>query len=350
MLSYSISHSINSLANDKLISIPHLQRKIAISDKYLDTIRFTTYCLSLLFVITLQLLLGIIVLIIRSGDVHPNPGPTSSFDRGSSSSSSSSHATLDISNHISFVHYNVQSIALKLEVLFAELCDFDILAFSETWLNPSVIPSDLLFDSFQPPERKDRTGDSHGGVILYIKDNIHYKRRSDLEIIGIECIWIELVLLTKHILFGVYYRPPNTNALQHSRIVDSIHLAVDTGISDIIITGDFNINMSNSEQSRKINSLCQLFSFTQCITENTHFTENSSSTIDIVLTSNDNLISSSGVLDPFLQQNIRYHCPIYGILNLKKRKHKSLNEIYGFSTKVIIPSSETKPLILIGTH
>ncbi len=39
---------------------------------------------------------------------------------------------------------------------------------------------------------------------MYVKNNIHYKRRSDLEIIGTECIWIELVLLTKHILFGCF--------------------------------------------------------------------------------------------------------------------------------------------------
>ncbi len=81
--------------------------------------------------------------------------------------------------------------------------------------------------------------------------------------------------------------------------------------------------MGNTQLSRKINSLCQLFSFTQCITEHTHFTENSSSLLDIILTSSPNIIASSGVYDPFLEQNIRYHCPVYGLLNLKKTKHKS---------------------------
>ncbi len=220
VLSYSVLFTISS---QTLVGTPLLRRKAAVSIKYLDNIRFTIHCLSLSSVITIQLLAYILLHIILSGDIHSNPGPSSPLASQSSSSSSLSNVTLDLSNHISFVHYNVQSIALKLDVLYAELCDFDILAFSETWLNPSINQSDLLLDSFQPPERKDRVGDSHGGVLLYIKDNIHYKRRSDLEIIGNECIWIELVLLTKHILFAVYYRPPNTNALQHSRIVDSIH-------------------------------------------------------------------------------------------------------------------------------
>ncbi len=105
-------------------------------------------------------------------------------------------------------------------------------------------------------------------------------------------------------------------------IVDSIHLAVDTGIHNIIVTGDFNIDMANPILAKKIDSICQLFSFTQCITDHTHFTENSSSLLDIVLTSNKNLIVASGVSEPFLQQNIRYHCPIYGLLNLKRSKYK----------------------------
>ncbi len=187
-----------------------------------------------------------------SGDIHPNPGPTGSGP--STSSSNSSFVSLDLSKNISFVHYNVQSVFQKLDVLYADLHEFDILAFTETWLNPSIVQSDLLLCSFQSPERKDRLGDSHGGVMIYVKENLHYKRRSDLEILGTEYIWIELVLSTKHILFGVFYRPPNTDALQHSRIIDCIHLAIDTGMNNIVVTGDFNIDVANPLLARKIDS------------------------------------------------------------------------------------------------
>ena len=54
------------------------------------------------------------------------------------------------------------------------------------------------------------------------------------------------------------------------------------------------------------------------INEPTHFTENSSSTIDLILTSNKNSIILSGVGEPFLEQNVRYHCPIYCVLYLIK--------------------------------
>lgn len=53
-------------------------------------------------------------------------------------------SSLNTSNNLSFVHYNVQSILPKLEILHAELIEFDILAFTETWLSPTDNPDDLL--------------------------------------------------------------------------------------------------------------------------------------------------------------------------------------------------------------
>ena len=227
-----------------------------------------------------------------------------------------------ISNHFSFVHYNVQSLASKLDILYSELCDFDVLAFSETWLSPATETGDLQLSSFAIPERKDRAGDNHGGVILYVKENLYYHRRLDLEIGAIECIWIELILKQKHVLFGLFYRPPNSDALYYNSVEDSLHLAVDTGINDIIITGDFNFNMLNPVTARKIRDFCDEFSLCQSIQEPTHFTESSSSLIDILLVKDVKHLIKSGVGEPFLQ-NVRFYCPIYEIFNFSKPKKKS---------------------------
>ena len=59
-------------------------------------------------------------------------------------------------------------------------------------------------------------GDSHGGVIIYVKDSIHYRRRNDLELQGIESIWVQLTLKHKHVLFGLFYRPPNSDSIYYS--------------------------------------------------------------------------------------------------------------------------------------
>ena len=189
--------------------------------------------------------------------------------------------------------------------------------------NLLISEDSIALQSYQSPERKDRARDHHGGVMIYVKETIFYCSRRDLEPVGIECIWIELTLKHKHILFGLFYRPPNSDSTYFTSIEDSIHLAVDTGIQDIVVTGDFNFNMLSAQLSAKIKNLCEEFSLTQTINQPTHFTKHSSSLLDIILTSNDNHLIFSGVGDPFLSQDLRYHCPVFGVLNFSKPRGKS---------------------------
>lgn len=67
----------------------------------------------------------------------------------------------------SFIHLNVNSLLHKLDIIYAEFCEFDILASSETWLNSSVNADDLYLYSFRKPERKDRIGDSDDGDLIH---------------------------------------------------------------------------------------------------------------------------------------------------------------------------------------
>ena len=137
------------------------------------------------------------------------------------------------------------------------------------------------------------------------------------------CIWIEVVNKHKHILFGVFYRPPNANSNYYSSIKDYLHLAVDTGKNDIIVTGDFNFNLLSSQTSRKIASLCSQFAFNESIDHPTYYTENSASLLDITLVHNKDSFVFSGVGDPFLGQDLRYHSPVFGILKISKPKLNS---------------------------
>ena len=137
----------------------------------------------------------LVIFLLCSGDFHPNLGPSYSSSSSTTISSSSSsmsttvYNSLTLNHNLSFVHYNVQSILPKIDLLHAELIEFDILAFSETWLHPDIDTDNLLLEQYQVPERKDRNADNHGGVIIYIKEGIHYKRRADLEVRDLENIW-----------------------------------------------------------------------------------------------------------------------------------------------------------------
>ena len=60
-----------------------------------------------------------------------------------------------------------------------------------------------------PNVKKDLVGDSHVGVLIFVKDNIHHRRRHDLEILKLENIWIELSFKHKSVLFNLFHRLSN---------------------------------------------------------------------------------------------------------------------------------------------
>ena len=127
--------------------------------------------------------------------------------------------------------------------------------FSETWLSPNVLDNDVLLTGFKAPIRYDRPNDAHGGVAVYIKETLYSKRRSDLEIRGVENIWIEVKLKHGSVLIGTFYRPPNSDASILTDIEASIDLVFDSGIRDTIITGDFNFDYLKPTTRKKSTTL-----------------------------------------------------------------------------------------------
>ena len=67
------------------------------------------------------------------------------------------------------------------------------------------------------------------------KNNVYCRRRSDLELPDIECVWLELNSHHRKFLIGTFYRPPNSSAEILSLIEDSIGLAFDTNVNNIVI-------------------------------------------------------------------------------------------------------------------
>jgi hypothetical protein len=76
----------------------------------------------------------------------------------------------------------------------------------------------------------------------------------------------------------------------------------DTAIDDVIITGDFNDNQLDYSRT-KISFHVTKFNLLQMIDEPTHFTEHSSSLIDLILTNNVNRLIYTGV-GPALTEQI----------------------------------------------
>ena len=261
-------------------------------------------------------LLVIMSLLLLAG-IEPNPGPTSEVSTSSFNLSSDSDDLNMIKDKFSVVHYNVQSILNKVDIIESELSNFDIICLTETWLDERTSNDTISLNEYNL-YRRDRGGDNHGGICVYAKQNVHSRRRQDIELPNIECLWIEVSTHNKKILLGTFYRPPNATTDVLSSIEDSISLAYDTNIRNILITGDFNLDILKLTSNKKVSDLCQHYNLLQLINEPTHHTESSSSIIDLFLTSDINNILLSGVGEPIFDQNIRYHCPVYCVLNFDK--------------------------------
>ena len=128
----------------------------------------------------------------------------------------------------------------KIDLIRAELELYDIAVFSESWLKPNITDDKIALLNFLPPFRTDRRDRLGGGVVIYARDTLSCKRRNDIEINGLEVVWI---VKSKKVLVGGIYRPPNSNSDYFNLILESTDRAHKTYIPDIIITGDFNYNM-----------------------------------------------------------------------------------------------------------
>ena len=248
--------------------------------------------------------------------MEPNPGPDS-VENISLSSSSSAASLATLQNLFSIMHLNIQSLTPKIDLVRSESTAYDVMIFTESWLNPSVSNETIATENFPDPIRYDRTDRIGGGVAMYIRDNIFFKRRSDLEIANLEAVWVELSIKCKKILIGGFYRPPNSRAEYFNLIQESFERACNTNIKDIVILGDFNYNMYNLTNNKMLD-LIQQYNFTQIIQDSTHFTEHSESLIDLILVSNLNNIVTSDTSDLFIDNQVRFHCPIICVLKFLK--------------------------------
>ena len=150
--------------------------------------------------------------------------------------------------------------------------------------------------------RKDRAiGDKirGGGVALYIKNEISVTARDDLTEANFpESIWCNIEIGGEKTLVGVCYRPPSNN-----KICDDAMYKLVTRASreHVLIMGDFNFPELDWAKSE---TLDDSHPFIECVNDNFLFQgviecTRSSNILDLVLTSEENMIDNVSVGEPF---------------------------------------------------
>ena len=103
-------------------------------------------------------------------DVESNPGPFSVDSHSDSNSDSSSYSINNLTNHLSIMHLNIKSLISKLDLIGGESLAYDVLVFSESWLNSEVSNDRICIGNFLPPFRTDRNNRPGEGVVIYVRD------------------------------------------------------------------------------------------------------------------------------------------------------------------------------------
>lgn len=234
------------------------------------------------------------LIIILSNDVEKNPGDKMKF------------MTCNINQGIA------QGMASP---RFVDLCittkqlGADFVALSEAGKNLNL--SELGIDGYHAPLYT--TVHQHGrGLLLYIKEDIPFKVRTDLTP-DLEMCWVEIVVSRKRLLLGSGYRSP-CNEMQLNSSIDNFNSKLKAGLDkavsekryDVIAyTGDFNsrstlfypLDRDTYAGNALYNTNSQL-GFEQLIHEPTRITTTSKTCIDLAFTNTPGFVYSSEVLPP----------------------------------------------------
>ena len=140
------------------------------------------------------------------GGIETNPGPRLE-ESSNSSAACGIFEKSSIKGKFSVVHYNIQSLSNKVDIIESELRDSDAICLTETWLDRRTSDETIKINGFNL-YRRDRVGDNHGGICVYINQSLFSCIRRYLELPQLECIWVEISLHNRKELLGTFYRPP----------------------------------------------------------------------------------------------------------------------------------------------
>ena len=231
------------------------------------------------------------------------------------------------------LHLNTRSIYKKLDEIFTQYDNFDVLAFSETWLNNKFTDAILHKENFvvlRQDRNRSIVNKKGGGVMFYIKNNMKIYTDRIEEISNtqpaLEQLWVHIHTPShKKKVIGVIYRPPNSKIKDSINVLrNSIRYVKENLNGELYIMGDL-LKKRNSDV-KQVKDLFRDYGLNQYIKDPTRITFGTSTLIDIMAT-DSNVISEAGVL----LHSISDHLPVYMIrkkgANLVE-KEKNLGRSY----------------------
>ena len=201
-------------------------------------------------------------------------------------------------NTLKILYYNVRSIVYKIDELSTNcsLYSPDVVCITETWLNESVLDSEVCIANYQLV-RLDR--DRHGGgIALYIANYLSFtlicSRPDTLEFLA-----ISIKQPRGDVAIALLYRPPSSPTSYFdnlSKVLEDICIPM---YSMFLLVGDYNVDIStHNHLSRNLLNLTSQHGLSAIQTDPTRVTSSSATTIDLVFTTSPSATKSCETIPP----------------------------------------------------
>ena len=197
---------------------------------------------------------------------------------------------------------NINSLLSHIDELrvFMSSSKVDILHINESKLDSTVRDNEVYIPGFEIV-RKDRkiNGRNGGGVCTYVRTNLNYRIRNDLNNDLLECLFVEISKpRSTPFLVGTWYRPPSSPPNLFSEF-ENVIAKIDAENKELYLLGDINCNLlpeAITVNSSYLINIFDIYGLSQLITEPTRVTPDSKTLIDLCITNSPEKVTNSGVI------------------------------------------------------
>ena len=169
---------------------------------------------------------------------------------------------------------------------------------------------------------------SGAGVCAYVRSSLKVNILRDISLTsddGFQQLWFTVQhKKLRSLVICVSYRPPDVSLVSFASELTSTYSQAAMLGKDIIILGDLNCNLlAESTEAHVLKDVISMFNLTNLILSPTRVTDKSATLIDVILTSNADLVKSNDVQRTLISDHYLVHCT----LNLKLPKDKPVTII-----------------------
>ena len=226
------------------------------------------------------------------GDIAENPGPP-----------------------LSYMHWNVNSLSadhfarIPLLQAHAAIHGFHLIAITESGLTSRTTNDAIDIPGYTPIRCDLIDGISHGGVVVYHKDDLAATNRPELALCT-NTVVLALRINNKKVFFVTSYRKSGQNDLEYKEYMNKLDELLDEITNEdpheVILTGDFNVHNATwwgtktDKKGLDMKELLDKHSFRQMVNQPTYFTNGPNgpveSLLDLVCVRQPNLVVSNEVV------------------------------------------------------